>query len=136
MEVFRCTKQKWFAHVMKITYKNLGMSNDKKVFVVNLKAAPERVADLADKKTIFPAYHMNKKHWITVLLTSATDFDLLRSLTEQSRVLVLRTIFVTRFLVLRTIFRSLANRFCSGWNELAGRRADQGLQRVGRIGIA
>ncbi|MBQ7619491.1 MAG: MmcQ/YjbR family DNA-binding protein, partial [Treponema sp.] len=87
--VFRCPNQKWFALVMEITYKNLGLANDKKVFVVNLKADPERVADLADKKTIFPAYHMNKKHWITVLLTSATDFDLLRSLTEQSRALVM-----------------------------------------------
>ncbi|MBR3542512.1 MAG: MmcQ/YjbR family DNA-binding protein [Treponema sp.] len=87
--VFRCPNQKWFALVMEITYKNLGLANDKKVFAVNLKADPERVADLADKKTIFPAYHMNKKHWITVLLTSATDFDLLRSLTEQSRALVM-----------------------------------------------
>ena len=87
--VFRCPNQKWFALVMEISYKNLGLASDEKVFTVNLKAAPERVADLVDKKTIFPAYHMNKKHWITVLLTSATDFELLRSLTEQSRVLVM-----------------------------------------------
>lgn len=86
--VFRCPNQKWFALVMEISYKNLGLPNDKKVFSVNLKADPERVADLVDNKTIFPAYHMNKKHWITVLLTSATDFDLLRSLTERSRALV------------------------------------------------
>ena len=87
--VFRCPNQKWFALVMEISYKNLGLASDEKVFTVNLKADPERVADLVDKKTIFPAYHMNKKHWITVLLTSATDFELLRSLTEQSRVLVM-----------------------------------------------
>ena len=87
--VFRCPNKKWFALVMEITYKNLGLASDEKVFAVNLKADPERVAELADKKTIFPAYHMNKKHWITVLLTSATDFDLLLSLTEQSRVLVM-----------------------------------------------
>ena len=73
---------------MEISYKNLGLASDEKVFTVNLKADPERVAELADKKTIFPAYHMNKKHWITVLLTSATDFDLLRALTERSRALV------------------------------------------------
>ena len=73
---------------MEISYKNLGLPNDKKVFSVNLKADPKRVVSLVDNKTIFPAYHMNKKHWITVLLTSATDFDLLRSLTERSRALV------------------------------------------------
>lgn len=88
--VFRCPNQKWFALVMEISYKNLGLASDEKVFTVNLKADPERVADLVDKKTIFPAYHMNKKHWITVLLSSATDFELLRSLTEQSRALVMK----------------------------------------------
>ena len=88
--VFRCPNKKWFALVMEISYKNLGLASDEKVFAVNLKADPKRVPSLVDKKTIFPAWHMNKKHWITVLLSSATDFDLLRSLTEQSRALVMR----------------------------------------------
>ena len=34
------------------------------------------------------AYHMNKKHWITVLLTGVTDFDMLCDLTRQSFELV------------------------------------------------
>ena len=71
---------------MNIKFKNLGFESEEPVWAVNLKA--ENVDSIADKKTVFPAYHMNKKYWITVLLTSVTDFDLLCSLTEKSYNLV------------------------------------------------
>lgn len=82
--VYRCPNNKWFALVMKISYRNLGFENDEKVFVVNLKADSERINEIIDRKSIFPAYHMNKKHWITVLLTNVTDFDQLCALSRQS----------------------------------------------------
>ena len=86
--VYRCPNQKWFALVMNITYKNLGFENDEKVFVVNLKAPSDKMAKIIDNKSVFPAYHMNKKHWITVLLTDVTDFENLCELTKQSFELV------------------------------------------------
>jgi predicted DNA-binding protein (MmcQ/YjbR family) len=73
---------------MNITYKILGFENDEKLFVVNLKADKERISEIIDRKSIFPAYHMNKKHWITVLLTGVTDFDQLCALTRRSFELV------------------------------------------------
>lgn len=86
--VYRCPNNKWFALVMNITYKNLGFERDEKVFAVNLKADKERINEIIDKKSIFPAYHMIKKHWITVLLTNVTDFERLCALTKQSFELV------------------------------------------------
>ena len=98
--VFRCPNNKWFALIMKIKYRQLGFTSDEEVFIVNLKAPKEKIAasenngdgtrnsPLIDKKSIFPAYHMNKKHWITVLLTSVTDFEKLCILTAQSYRLV------------------------------------------------
>lgn len=86
--VYRCPNNKWFALVMNISYKNLGFENDEEVFVVNLKADPENIRVVVDRKSVFPAYHMNKKHWITVLLTGVTDFDMLCDLTRQSFELV------------------------------------------------
>ena len=59
-----------------------------KVWCVNLKAAPDEIPSLINAKSIFPAYHMNKKHWITVALTAVTDFEKLCTLTEQSFSLV------------------------------------------------
>lgn len=87
--VFRCGNGKWFALVMRITLRQLGLEGDGNVSVVNLKADAEKIsAGLVDRKSVFPAYHMNKKYWITVLLSSATDFDFLCRLTERSYGLV------------------------------------------------
>ncbi|MCR5081470.1 MAG: MmcQ/YjbR family DNA-binding protein, partial [Treponema sp.] len=82
--VFRCPNQKWFALMMKIKFRQLGLTGDEEVWVVNMKAPDEEIPNLIDRKSIFPAWHMNKKHWITVLLTSATDFEELCTLTEKS----------------------------------------------------
>ena len=84
--VYRCPNNKWFALVMKIKFKNLGFESDEPVWVVNLKT--ENVDAITDKKSIFPAYHMNKKYWITVLLTAVTDFDKLCEFTKKSFALV------------------------------------------------
>ena len=84
--VYRLPNRKWFALVMKIKFKNLGFESDEPVWVVNLKA--ENIDSIVDRKSVFPAYHMNKKYWITVLLTSVTDFDQLCALTRRSYELV------------------------------------------------
>ena len=82
--VFRCPNEKWFALVMRIKYRQLGLTGDEEVWVVNMKASQDEIPNLIDKKSIFPAWHMNKKHWITVLLTAATDFGRLCDLTKKS----------------------------------------------------
>ena len=86
--VFRCPNEKWFALVMRIKYRQLGLTGDEEVWVVNMKASQDEIPNLIDKKSIFPAWHMNKKHWITVLLTAATDFNKLCELTQKSWELV------------------------------------------------
>ena len=84
--VYRCPNNKWFALIMQIKFKNLGFESDEPVWAVNLKS--ENVEAITDKKSIFPAYHMNKKYWITVLLTAVTDFEKLCELTKKSFALV------------------------------------------------
>lgn len=86
--VYRCENQKWFALVMEVKYKSLGLESDSTVWCVNLKADPLVIPSLIDNKSIFPAYHMSKKHWITVMLTAVTDFEKLKELTVESKNLV------------------------------------------------
>ena len=86
--VSRCPNKKWFALIMKIKYRQLGLTGDEAVWVVNMKASQDAIPTLIDRKSIFPAWHMNKKHWITVLLTAATDFEKLCELTQKSYELV------------------------------------------------
>ena len=86
--VFRCPNEKWFALVMKIKYRQLGLTGDEAVWVVNMKAEQDTIPTLIDRKSIFPAWHMTQKHWITILLTAATDFEKLCELTQKSYELV------------------------------------------------
>ena len=86
--VFRCPNEKWFALVMRIKYRQLGLTGDEYVWVVNMKADQDDIPNLVNHKSIFPAWHMNKKHWITILLTAVTDFNKLCELTEKSYELV------------------------------------------------
>lgn len=86
-EVLRCPNGKWLGLIMYIPFQKLGIDSEEKVHVVNLKA--EDIPSLVDKKSIFPAWHMNKKYWITVLLTTVTDFEKLKTLTLRSYQLVI-----------------------------------------------
>ena len=87
--VFRCPNNKWFALVMKIKYKQLGLdTGDEDVWVVNMKHNADNIPSIVDKHSVFPAWHMSKKHWITVLLTAVTDFEKLCDLTQRSFELV------------------------------------------------
>ena len=88
--VFRCPNEKWFALVMRIKFRQLGLTGDENVWVVNMKADQDDIPNLVNHKSIFPAWHMNKKHWITILLTAVTDFNKLCELTEKSYELVNR----------------------------------------------
>lgn len=80
--------KKWYGIFMSIPYKTLGLDKSGKIDVLNVKLNPELIQSLIDKKHFFPAYHMNKKYWITILLDSDTDVNLVKSLIEESFKLV------------------------------------------------
>ncbi len=60
--------KKWFALIMDIPFEKLKINKDGVVNVINLKNIPEMIGGLRKEEGILPAYHMNKEHWITVLL--------------------------------------------------------------------
>ena len=60
--------QKWFALIMDVPYEKLNIRKEGIVNVINLKNIPEMLGGLRKDEGILPAYHMNKEHWITILL--------------------------------------------------------------------
>lgn len=65
--------RKWFALLMKVSRRKFGFDSDKTVDVVNLKLPFEMFGSFGKADGVYPAYHMNKLHWISVLLSDATD---------------------------------------------------------------
>lgn len=80
--------KKWYGIFMSVSYKTLGLEKSGKIDILNVKLNPELIESLIDKKHFFPAYHMNKKYWITILLDSDTDVNLVKSLIDESFKLV------------------------------------------------
>ena len=66
--IFRnSNNHKWFALIMNIDKSKLNKKDTGNVDVINIKLDSE-VNDILKIKGIYPAYHMNKKYWITITL--------------------------------------------------------------------
>ena len=59
---------KWYAAVLIVPKQKLGIAGEGSIDILDLKCDPVLIGSLIDRKSIFPGYHMNKEHWITVLL--------------------------------------------------------------------
>ena len=72
--VFRhADNKKWFAIVMKVSRRKFGMDSDEVIDVVNLKLPAEMFGSFGAADGVYPAYHMNKLHWISVALPDAPN---------------------------------------------------------------
>ena len=72
--VFRhAVNRKWFALSMQVSRCKFGLDSDEVVDVVNLKLPTEMFGSFGAAEGVYPAYHMNKLHWISVLLPDAPD---------------------------------------------------------------
>lgn len=60
------SNQKWYAVLMKISWEKLDKGREGLVEVINVKH--DQVVSLIQEKGIYPAFHMNKRYWISVPL--------------------------------------------------------------------
>ncbi|MBR7151602.1 MAG: MmcQ/YjbR family DNA-binding protein [Clostridia bacterium] len=65
--------RKWYAITMRVSRRKFGLDSDEVVDVVNLKLPTEMFGSFGASDGVYPAYHMNKLHWISVLLSDAPD---------------------------------------------------------------
>ena len=65
--------RKWYAIIMKVSRRKFDFDSDEVIDVVNLKLPTEMFGSFGVADGVYPAYHMNKLHWISVLLPDAPD---------------------------------------------------------------
>ena len=68
----------------KIPKNRLGEYSDRIVDIVNIKCDPIMLGSLLEEKGFYPAYHMNKEHWITICLDGSVDDEKILSLIDIS----------------------------------------------------
>ena len=80
------TKNKWYALFLDVEYNKLQKDSlvDSKVKIINLKHLSSEISTVINNRNIFPAYHMNKNHWISVVLDNNIDIEYVKGLIELS----------------------------------------------------
>ena len=71
--VRRKSSNKWYAVILTIPKRKIGLESDEVIEVINLHNIPKEIEKLIDYKRYFPAYHMNKKHWCTICLDGTVE---------------------------------------------------------------
>ena len=74
--------QKWYAVLMRIPWDKLDKGREGLVEAVNLKH--DQVADLLSQKGIYPAFHMNKRYWLSLTLDDTLSDEMVLKLMERS----------------------------------------------------
>ena len=75
---------KWYGMIGDIDYSKLGKDNKNFVEILNIKLDKDEIQTLLKKDGFFPAWHMNKKSWITLTLDETLSDDLIMDLIEES----------------------------------------------------
>ena len=74
--------QKWYAILMRIPWDRLDKEREGLVEAVNLKH--DQVADLLSQNGVYPAFHMNKRYWISHPLDDTLTDEKVLELFERS----------------------------------------------------
>lgn len=64
----RRDNSKWYALIMNIPRKYIGLEGDEITDILNVKCDQLMLGSLLQTEGFFPAYHMNKNSWISILL--------------------------------------------------------------------
>ncbi|WP_339126572.1 MmcQ/YjbR family DNA-binding protein [Fusobacterium nucleatum] len=69
------SSNKWYAAILTISKRKIGLDSDKIIEVINLHNSEEEIKKLIDCKKYFPAYHMNKKYWCSICLDGTVELE-------------------------------------------------------------
>ena len=83
----RKDNKKWYLVILTVGKDKFGFETTEKVEVLNIRADKESVPYLMDHSNIYPAYHMNKKNWISVILDGTVPLDEIFSFVDESYVI-------------------------------------------------
>ena len=76
--------KKWFAAMMRVLPEKLGLTGAEALDVMDIKCSTIMIGSLLSTKGFLPAYHMNKNHWISIILDGSVPDKEITPLLELS----------------------------------------------------
>ena len=78
----RKDNKKWYAAILTVRKDKLGFIESDEIEVIDLRC--NNIENTVDNKNFFPGYHMNKKHWITIILDGTVTLDIIENMVDKS----------------------------------------------------
>lgn len=75
---------KWYAIIMDVPQNKVGLDGEEAVDILDIKCEPDMVVSLSAQKGFARAYHMNKQHWLTIILDGTVADDEIYNLLDIS----------------------------------------------------
>lgn len=79
--------RKWYGLIMDVPRNRLGLDGDGLVEIINLKSDGALDLLISGTPGILPAYHMAKRHWVSILLDGGITSEELFALIDESHAL-------------------------------------------------
>lgn len=76
--------RKWYAIIMRVLPERLDLQGEQALDVMNVKCGTIMIGSLLSTKGFLPAYHMNKSHWISIVLDGSVSDGQITPLLELS----------------------------------------------------
>ena len=70
--------------MMRVLPEKLGLTGEEALDVMDIKCSTIMIGSLLSTKGFLPAYHMNKNHWISIVLDNSVSDDQIIPLLELS----------------------------------------------------
>lgn len=80
--------EKWYGVIMDTHKDRIIKGAEGDIEIINLKLDPEEIQELLKRDHFYPAYHMNKKYWITLPLDDSLDDEAILPYVHKSREIV------------------------------------------------
>ncbi|MBQ8476400.1 MmcQ/YjbR family DNA-binding protein [bacterium] len=75
---------KWYAAVIDVDRSKIQENKKGLVEVLDIKLEKEQVEEITKQEHFYQGYHMNKKHWITIILDDSVQDEKIMELVEKS----------------------------------------------------
>lgn len=75
---------KWYGILMDVPKNKLGLSGTEAVDILDVKCEPAMIDLLRQSPGFLPGYHMNKNHWVSILLDGTVSEDKILDLLDMS----------------------------------------------------
>ena len=80
----RTDSRKWYALIAAVPKDKLGLTGSGHVDILNVKCDSRLIGSLREEPGFFPAYHMHRGSWISILLDGSVDLERIAPLLDMS----------------------------------------------------